>query len=182
MISRINGVFKVNHARKCVFPTLGAVPGDWNFRVLKYWLKLYFFVSDNDVAPICKRNYAKIYSTFSVNLNNVVQPPIIFTINSSYLSVYSSSPWYKAARLVKCGDDNIYIYIYIYKVICSINKSGFGVPIFTCSSYLYNMVDRTFCDHFFYAFFCPGTITTHAESINSDLHRGLDRRLRHIQH
>ena len=32
---------------------------------------------------------------------------------------------------------------------------------------------------FFYAFFCPGTITTHAESINSDLQRGLDRRLRH---
>ena len=30
--------------------------------------------------------------------------------------------------------------------------------------------------------FCPGTITTHAESINSDLQRGLDRRLRHIQH
>ena len=28
--------------------------------------------------------------------------------------------------------------------------------------------------------FCPGTITTHAESINSDLQRGLDRRLRHI--
>ena len=30
--------------------------------------------------------------------------------------------------------------------------------------------------------FCPGTITTHAESINSDLQRGLDRRLRHIRH
>ena len=30
--------------------------------------------------------------------------------------------------------------------------------------------------------FCPGTITTHAESINSDLQRGLDRRIRHIQH
>ena len=28
--------------------------------------------------------------------------------------------------------------------------------------------------------FCPGTITTYA--INSDLQRGLDRRLRHIQH
>ena len=27
--------------------------------------------------------------------------------------------------------------------------------------------------------FCPGTMTTHAESINSDLQRGLDRRLRH---
>ena len=38
-------------------------------------------------------------------------------------------------------------------------------------------------DKFFYFFiflfmhFCPGTITTHAESINSDLQRGLDRRL-----
>ena len=27
--------------------------------------------------------------------------------------------------------------------------------------------------------FCPWTITTQAESINSDLQRGLDRRLRH---
>ena len=36
----------------------------------------------------------------------------------------------------------------------------------------------------FYLFmhFCPGTMTTHAESINSDLQRGLDRHLRHIQH
>ena len=33
---------------------------------------------------------------------------------------------------------------------------------------------------FLYAFFCPGTMTTHAESIHSDLQRGLDRRLRHI--
>ena len=35
---------------------------------------------------------------------------------------------------------------------------------------------------FFMHFFCPGTITTHAESINSDLQRELDRRLRHTQH
>ena len=35
-----------------------------------------------------------------------------------------------------------------------------------------------FIDLLFYAF-CPGTITTHAESINSDLQRGQDRRLRH---
>ena len=34
---------------------------------------------------------------------------------------------------------------------------------------------------YFIIYFCPGTIT-HAESINSDLQRGLDRRLRHIQH
>ena len=27
--------------------------------------------------------------------------------------------------------------------------------------------------------FCPGTTTTHAESINPDLQGGLDRRLRH---
>ena len=32
---------------------------------------------------------------------------------------------------------------------------------------------------FFYMHFCPGTMTTHTESINSDLQRGLDRRLRH---
>ena len=35
---------------------------------------------------------------------------------------------------------------------------------------------------FLFMHFCPGTITTHAESIHSDLQRGLDRRLRHIQH
>ena len=29
---------------------------------------------------------------------------------------------------------------------------------------------------------CPGTTTTHAESINSDLQRGLDRHQRHTQH
>ena len=34
----------------------------------------------------------------------------------------------------------------------------------------------------FFMHFCPGTITTHAESINSDLQRGLDRRLLHVQH
>ena len=36
----------------------------------------------------------------------------------------------------------------------------------------------------FMHFFCPGTMTTRAESINSDLQRGLDRRLRHnnIEH
>ena len=33
----------------------------------------------------------------------------------------------------------------------------------------------------FVVHFCPGT-TTHAEPINSDLQRGLDRRLRHTQH
>ena len=29
--------------------------------------------------------------------------------------------------------------------------------------------------------FCPGMMTTHAESINSDLQHGLDRRLRQTQ-
>ena len=35
---------------------------------------------------------------------------------------------------------------------------------------------------FLFMHFCPGTITTHAESINSGLQRGLDRRLRDVQH
>ena len=35
--------------------------------------------------------------------------------------------------------------------------------------------------YIFFMHFCPGTITTHAESINSDLQRGLDRRLRHTK-
>ena len=34
----------------------------------------------------------------------------------------------------------------------------------------------------FFMHFCPGTMTTQAESINSDLQRELDRRLRHTQH
>ena len=33
----------------------------------------------------------------------------------------------------------------------------------------------------FFMHFYPGTMTTHAESINSDLQRGLDIRLRHTQ-
>ena len=36
----------------------------------------------------------------------------------------------------------------------------------------------TVTEHFF-MHFCPGTMTTHAESINSDLQRGRDKRLRH---
>ena len=47
---------------------------------------------------------------------------------------------------------NIYIYIYIY--------------IF----------------YFFIYAFLSRTMTTHAESINSDIQRGLDRHLRHTQH
>ena len=35
---------------------------------------------------------------------------------------------------------------------------------------------------FFFMHFCPGLMRTHAESINSDLQRGLDRRLRYTQH
>ena len=34
----------------------------------------------------------------------------------------------------------------------------------------------------FFMHYSPGTMTTYAESINSDLQRGLDRRLRHTQH
>ena len=34
----------------------------------------------------------------------------------------------------------------------------------------------------YFCILCPGTMTTHAESISSDLQRGLDRRLRHKQH
>ena len=33
----------------------------------------------------------------------------------------------------------------------------------------------------FLCIFCPGTMATHAKSINSDLQRGLGRRLRHTQ-
>ena len=36
--------------------------------------------------------------------------------------------------------------------------------------------------NFLFMHFCPGTMTTHADSINSDLQRGVERRLRHTQH
>ena len=42
--------------------------------------------------------------------------------------------------------------------------------------YLFGILRTTFC----FMHFCPGT--THAESINSDLQRGLDRHLRNTQH
>ena len=32
---------------------------------------------------------------------------------------------------------------------------------------------------YFFMHFCPGTMITYADSINSDLQRGLNRRLRH---
>ena len=42
--------------------------------------------------------------------------------------------------------------------------------------------DKRYNIQHFFMHFCPGTMTTHAESINSDLQRGIDRRLRHTQH
>ena len=48
-----------------------------------------------------------------------------------------------------------------------------------CCSFCYKRISEYF---YVYAFLCPGTMTTHAESINSDLQRELDRRLRHAQH
>ena len=42
--------------------------------------------------------------------------------------------------------------------------------------------NKNFVIFFLFMHFCQGTITTHAESINSDLQRGLDRPLRHTQH
>ena len=44
------------------------------------------------------------------------------------------------------------------------------------------MDDVTILFLIFFMHFCPGTMTTHVESINSDLQLGLDRRLRHAQH
>ena len=49
---------------------------------------------------------------------------------------------------------------------------------FPCS-YVQNGLYLPSIDNIFLCIFCPGTMTTHAESINSDLQRGLDRRLRH---
>ena len=38
----------------------------------------------------------------------------------------------------------------------------------------------TWCSFGVFMHFCPGSMKTEAESINSNLQRGLDRRLRHI--
>ena len=56
----------------------------------------------------------------------------------------------------------------------TINKR-FIIPRWPKSNIIVNLVDK----HCFICIFCPGTMTTHAESINSDLQRRLDRRLRH---
>ena len=50
---------------------------------------------------------------------------------------------------------------------------GHSSVIGTIEDVLDNIVNE-----FFFMHFCPGTMTTHAELINSDLQRGLDRRLR----
>ena len=54
------------------------------------------------------------------------------------------------------------------------------IPWHTGKSYLEIANEYVFILLFMH--FCPGTMTTHAESINSDLQRGLDRGLRHTQH
>ena len=53
-------------------------------------------------------------------------------------------------------------------------------PIFFNNENVTSALEHTHL--FLYTYFCPGTMTTHAESINSDLQRGLDRHLRHTQH
>ena len=61
--------------------------------------------------------------------------------------------------------------VLLYVVCCVLY-----VDVVCCVLY----VDVVCCEDLF-MHFCPGTITSHAESINSDLQRGLDRRLRHIK-
>ena len=47
----------------------------------------------------------------------------------------------------------------------------------------YNILSEVGDDiRIFFMHFCPGAMPTHAESINSDLQRVLERRLRHTQH
>ena len=49
----------------------------------------------------------------------------------------------------------------------------------------FSVLEKRVQDFFIFFYLCifyPGTMTTHAESINSDLQRGLDRHLRHTQH
>ena len=53
---------------------------------------------------------------------------------------------------------------------------GIGLPI-TDALKVGHVQALTFSMHI-----CSGTMTTQAESINSDQQRGLDRRLRHTQH
>ena len=61
------------------------------------------------------------------------------------------------------------------------NQQTIDMAELVCSIKILSQLRSEMICHFF-MHFCPGTITTHAESISSDLQRGLDRRLRHIQH
>ena len=66
-------------------------------------------------------------------------------------------------------------------------RGEIGKSRFLSYVYMYVHVCMYACMHvFIYLFvfmhFCPGTMTTHAESISSDLQRGLERRLQHTQH
>ena len=50
---------------------------------------------------------------------------------------------YQGTRIVKNGQG------LIYKVLCSINKSSLGIPIFNCSAYLYDTANKKFLDECF---------------------------------
>ena len=69
---------------------------------------------------------------------------------------------------------------------CKATSALFGIgksKLFKSCILKDNQYDSDKCFIFFnFMHFCPETMTTHAESMNSDLQRGLDRRLRRTQH
>ena len=68
-------------------------------------------------------------------------------------------------------------FIFFYHQINEItSNTRYGNIIFSTICIMPNFDSQS---HFF-MYFCPGTMTTGGEAINSDLQRGLDRRLRHI--
>ena len=61
-------------------------------------------------------------------------------------------------------------------------RNSVHVELVTDVQILRKRVARPGFYRFYFMHFCPGTMTTHAESINSELQCELDRRLRHTQH
>ena len=70
-------------------------------------------------------------------------------------------------------------FVFSYKIIHDLAPNYLKRIIPNSVSNLHHLRRHRGTRFFFYSFLCPGTTTTHADSINSDLQRELDRRLRH---
>ena len=71
-----------------------------DYRVLKisFALKTFVFPTRHRYIPNMQNKLNQNESYFFCNIKKYHQRPILFTINASYLSVYSSSPWFKRIK------------------------------------------------------------------------------------